>query len=207
MYMDNKEKLGFPYALLMVFLGVPIISGTNRQYIAIFVVTFLIVAFNFTYKIRLRSSIEKLPLWFLFFWVYGIGIGILRGNNTSDIFQNFAGMSVYVLCIVLLNTKRFRIRSLYKAIYYASIIVCFEVIIVYLFRIRRMTPPWPLSNVGYNNWTSTVYTGIAALIFVLEAISLWNLLHETERRDKFRNLCLLCLSAVSIFSTDRKSVV
>ena len=201
MYKDNKVKLRLPYFLLMLFIGIPFISGTSRQYIVIFVVALLVIIFNFTYKIKIRSNIEKLPIWFLGFWVYGIVIGFVRGNNPSDIIQNFAGLIVYILGVLLLNAKRFNLNALYKALYVASIIICFEIVIVFFFRVRNSTLPWPLSNVRYNSWTNSIYTGIAVLVFVLEAVSLWNLLHENERRNKIKSLFLLLLSAVSVFST------
>lgn len=38
-------------------------------------------------------------------WLYGLILGIIKGNNISDVVRNFAGMTVYATVIPLMNSK------------------------------------------------------------------------------------------------------
>ena len=201
----SRDRISLPYIVLLIFIGVPIIVGTSAQYIAIFSALALLVVFNFTFRIRIRDTLDKLPLYFLGVWFFGVIVGFISGNSRTDIFSNFAGMLVYLLAVVLLNAKRFNIYYLYRAMYVASILVSIEIILVFGFRISGITPPWPLVNIRYISWRSTIYAGISVMVFVLEAISLWNAFHATDVRSRIMNIILFGISTFSILATTDSS--
>lgn len=48
---------------------------------------------------------DAVPLTFLICWLYGVGIGLLYGNNINYIFANFTGMIFYAFYFVLIKSN------------------------------------------------------------------------------------------------------
>ena len=184
----NSSNASLLSILSFIYFSIPLAQGTNWHYFVLLLLFVVLIIRVGRVKISLTSFVDRIPVCFLTIWAVGLIVGVMRNNALPDIFSNFAGMVLYVIYIVLVDYEKLNYNRLYKTIYMASIVTSVELIIAYLLYSRGINVPWPLMNIRYNRWTTSVISGLAVLPYVLESVSLWNLLHRTENRSKVLDL-------------------
>lgn len=187
--------------LLFLFLTIPFGGGSGIHYAIILFTSGVIFLLSPNLTFSFTSKTQTFPLIIFFIWLYGVIIAFFKGIEHADIFSNFAGMSLYITCYLFFKYTEIK-PIIYKIVLYASIIVSVESIITVFLRRFHLFVPWPLSNISYNVWTSSiVMSGVCVLPFVLEAISLWNLFHDEQK--KYTNMLTFTLASFAcLYTTD-----
>lgn len=198
-----EKKLRFEDIIILIYLTIPVFNNSTQQYLFAFSIMMLSILVRKKYKILIRSPLEKLPLVFIAVWLSGFIVGIVRENNTQYIIRNFAGMLLYSAYYFFSSFPKESVSKLIKIIYLASMISSVECIIAVILYRNAMTVPWPLSNLPYNKWTeSGGISYICVLPFVLEAVSLWKIIHPNHKAILFHITMFILAAFAIMFTTD-----
>lgn len=113
------------YLRKIFYLTIFFFFSTNFDshiYYALFaIVVILIIIYYFKKKkIPIPTIEDKIAVSFIFVWIYGVVVGVLRGNQINYVVANFAGMACYLsyFCMVYLNCK---LSSLTKILLYGGL--------------------------------------------------------------------------------------
>lgn len=195
----NNYKV-FDY-VIMTFLSIPLFSETVEQYVALFVFALFLFIKRPISKILFKNSIDFIPAYILLVWLYGVMIGLLRGNEFNNIIQNFAGMALYMFYYLFLN-RNINIKTICDIICFSSFLVTLELIISFILHSNGVSLIWPFSNIGFNKWSNSIETGIKVLPYVLEAVSIWGFFVFASIKKKITNVISFGFSAFSILYTN-----
>ena len=90
------KKISYLEFFLFCLLFLPITP--NMGYILYFflIISTIIFKRNFLKNVNIHRK-NKIPLLIFFVWIYGVILGVIRGNQLSLLIQNFAGMVLYIL--------------------------------------------------------------------------------------------------------------
>lgn len=111
--------------LLLMFCLIGFNIGTGLCYVFFvfcLVVLFCMLLFG-RIKIPFKYFEDYMPICFLLVWMYGVVLGLIRGNNTSYVVANFAGMCCYTLYYVISSFK-LHFKALESLILYGGLSVC-----------------------------------------------------------------------------------
>jgi hypothetical protein len=110
----QKESLFSIVTYVFIFLMLFSINGDNGKdsvlnadyvFSAIYILLSSLIIFGSRKSIKEHSVISFFPLIFILLWLYGITLGIIKGNQFSFIVRNFAGMALYVLFYIFRRCK------------------------------------------------------------------------------------------------------
>lgn len=138
-----SQTITFAYMIIIMTGCMSTFETDQRAY---FVVLGYLILVLPCLLLRGRLQIVSYPiiisLLLFLIWVYGIALGYIRGNNPSMIIRNFAGMSLYILVFLLLNSQvsNLQFLRLLRAIsYYALFATIFTYSALTFFKLDFIT--------------------------------------------------------------------
>jgi hypothetical protein len=192
--------------LALLFCCIGIFFSTGICYVA-FLIIILITGISILKKRKFTLAFNQfedlIPLIFIIVWLYGVIMGIIRGNEPKYIIANFAGMVVYMFYYVLIIFKLPKI-SVFKTAFYAGITI--SIITVIIFYLNQFNI---LSH--YRGWSSTgqvrVFITILATAFIpwLYTVSLFfmpfdkkKIMRSTFSINKLTSIFIFVICSFSI---------
>lgn len=122
--------------LILLFLSIGINTGTVYNYLFFVLITLL----TFFYIVRKGSIFKDLsfedsiPLGFILLWIYGLVLGLLKGNRIEYIVANNAGMVLYFLYYIIIQYQIPK-RLIFKLLVWSSFSICLITILLYSFNV------------------------------------------------------------------------
>lgn len=201
--------------LLLLFLPLFPSDGKQSYFIIIAWMFSIFVTFfnNSNAIIRIDKNEKKIafaPMAMIVVWVYGLLVGIINHNPTNAIASNFAGTILYIFFYFLLCFYNIDIDHIKNTIVNTSILLTITILIIF-FLINWNSSfhnIWPISNVDlrYMEGKSTngIFIGGQSFVFVLVALTEWNLLSGIKKKKYLRpsHLIFFVLSSYATVLTN-----
>lgn len=169
--------------LIVLFVCLSTNLDTSIYYLFFFIICFLFFIYTIvTLKVIKLKKIDLIALSFILVWIYGLVLGLIKGNNNSYVFANFAGIICYSLYFVFINYK-IRIDSLVKIIIVSGIVLSLFSTIGMIFYQAGISLPAFLS--GKITFSSTgqvrIYTATLPVAYSVLGVSFYQLLYNNKK--------------------------
>jgi hypothetical protein len=225
-FINKKQGIIFLTLIMILAFG----RGPLQQY-GLLIISFILVVSLFIFnksfpKIKrvCFSGWDLFPALYLLVWLYGVLLGFTLGNKTIYVVSNFAGMVGYFFYYLLLISK-VRKESLFNIVFYISIFILFQNIILsillYVFNVYIYHSDNFFIGVFFGDFTggsstgqTRMLSGSQLMVFPLFVLSLsYCLMPSLKSTEKFKLLrnhnliCFLLTTYVVIFLPASKGFV
>jgi len=172
MRIELSKVISYIY-FFCVLWGVFVSNGSQDILYIATVFFFLLIIFTHEKRfVWAQNTTEKICLFMIFIWIYGVLIGIISGNNITYIFRNFAGLVLFSV-VYLLRNMPIDIHHICKFVLQCSFFQSLIIPTLYLFLHMNMwgiVESIPILSSCELNLDDTGYISIlmnnASLIFV-----------------------------------------
>lgn len=188
---------------LLVCLSTNLSTEIYYAVFAAFVVLFVVYVFSRMKLIKLQK-VDFIALSFILVWIYGIIIGLIRGNERQYVFANFAGLVCYFMYFIFVN-YRIDENRLIKFVLLAGLLLSLLSSIGMLsFQTGIRVPTFLSGNITFSSTGQVrIYTATLPVAFSLLGISFYQILYS-NKDFRFLNLhkkrYALLLFIISFFS-------
>ncbi|MCW1734243.1 hypothetical protein [Anaerorudis cellulosivorans] len=167
--------------LILIFLSLSTSFETGIYYIFLGIIIILFFIYTLIiHKIQKITTTDLIALSFILIWAYGFILGLIKGNNTSYVISNFAGMTCYFIYFVLVRYK-IDTQLLVKIILASGFLLG---IFAFAFMISIASGnPIPLvdANISFSSTGQfRIYFPNLAIIYCLFGISFYQILYNKK---------------------------
>ena len=193
--------------LIALFICLSTNLDTNIYYLLfIFMCLLFFVNIVLSLKIAKLQNLDIIALSFIIVWAYGLILGLLKGNNRTYIFANFAGIVCYFLYFILINYK-INIHSLTKLVLISGLILSlFSSVGMVSYQTGISLPSSLSGNITFSSTGQVrIYTPTLPIAFSLLGLSFYQILYNNKEFSflKFNKkafvIAYFIISFVSIF--------
>lgn len=165
---------------LLICLSTNLSTNIYYAFFAVFLGLFVVHIF---YKMKLvkLKKFDLIALSFILVWIYGIVIGLIRGNEIQYVFANFAGMSCYFMYFIFVNYK-IDVNKLIKIVLLASLILSLLSSIGMLsYKTGIIIPSFLSDSITYSSTGQVrIYTATLPVAFSLLGVSFYQILYNNK---------------------------
>lgn len=190
--------------LFIILYNIDFINQDIWQYYitGIYIISAILLIFLTKTCVKIYNGIyTRVSIIMLVMYIYGLLIGILNGNNYIYIIRNFAGMSVYSVGFILLNSK-IKEETIVRILKGISAITPFVVIIIWINEnvfhyVDMENVPW------FNQYQGNILFVTRETIYIIYGISLYRII--VQKKKIIRSIVFIIatlLSVVTFNNTD-----
>lgn len=190
---------------VLICLSTNLSTGVYYAFFAVFVGLFVVYVFSRMKLVKLQT-VDFIALSFILVWIYGIVIGLIRGNERQYVFANFAGMICYFMYFIFVNYRIDR-NKLIKIILLAGLLLSLLSSLGMLsYQTGIRIPSFLSGNITFSSTGQIrIYTATLPIAFSLLGISFYQILYNNKEfhflnlHKKSYALLLFIISFFSIF--------
>lgn len=190
---------------LLICLSTNLSTSIYYAFFAVFIGLFVVYIFSRMKLVKLQT-VDLIALSFILVWIYGIIIGLIRGNERQYVFANFAGMVCYFMYFIFVN-YRIDSNKLIKIILLSGLLLSLLSSLGMLsYQTGIRIPSFLSGNITFSSTGQIrIYTATLPIAFSLLGISFYQILynnkdfHFLNLHKKSYALLLFIISFFSIF--------
>lgn len=194
----NLKKELFLEIFIILILFFPLTSEMSYLLFALLLLTILFI-YRKNIKITFKSS-SKLPFLIILIWFYGIIMGFINGNKVQFIFQNFAGMTLY-LVFYLLYICKYEYKKLIHLIYQASKFSVYFTLCMWILKFYgplSLIDKIPLLS-NYSSGGDNILYSQELLIFIAYGINLYKILCGYQKKEYNSQMMIVIITVLDVF--------
>ncbi|MEA5127278.1 MAG: hypothetical protein VB074_03775 [Proteiniphilum sp.] len=193
--------------LIILFICLSTNLETGIYYLFFFIICFLFFIYIVaTHKVVKLQKVDLVALSFIVVWAYGLILGLVKENNMSYVFSNFAGMICYSLYFMLVN-YRIHINSLIKIVLVAGLILSLlSCIGMVSFQTGMKLPSFLNGDITFSSTGQVrIYTPTLPVAFSLLGLSFYQILYNNKEykylrlNKRINSIFIFIISFASIF--------
>lgn len=118
---------------LVVAHSTALVYGAFLLVVGYFAIAFVLGGFNLRVRRARVQTIDLVPLAILLAWLYGVVLGLIKGNAAAYVFTNFVGFIVFFAYYLLMRAKVSRDAALQLLLWAGVIVIGRNVLVVVLY--------------------------------------------------------------------------
>ncbi len=190
---------------VLICLSTNLSTGVYYAFFAVFVGLFVVYVFSRMKLVKLQK-VDLIALSFILVWIYGIIIGLIRGNEKQYIFANFAGLVCYFMYFIFVNYKIDKNRLIKFVLLAGLLLSLLSSIGMLSYQTGIRVPPFLSGNITFSSTGQVrIYTATLPVAFSLLGVSFYQILYSNKdfsflnlHKKKYAYL-LFIISFFSIF--------
>lgn len=190
---------------LLVCLSTNLSTIVYYSFFVVFFILFVVYVFSKMKLVKLQKF-DLIALSFILVWIYGIIIGLIRGNERQYVFANFAGLICYFMYFIFVNYRIDQNRLIKFLLLAGLLLSLLSSIGMLSYQTGIRVPSFLSGNISFSSTGQVrIYTATLPVAFSLLGISFYQFLF-TKKDIRFLNLhkknyafLLFIISFFSIF--------
>lgn len=190
---------------VLICLSTNLSTGVYYAFFAVFVGLFVVYVFSRMKLVKLQK-VDLIALSFILVWIYGIIIGLIRGNEKQYIFANFAGLVCYFMYFIFVNYKIDKNRLIKFVLLAGLLLSLLSSIGMLSYQTGIRVPSFLSGNITFSSTGQVrIYTATLPVAFSLLGVSFYQILYSNKdfsflnlHKKKYAYL-LFIISFFSIF--------